>query len=282
MSTPDGNELRGLIFNVLESQGVLGKLRAQMRVSVLQATENIQREEGEFLRNAKKANKISDTEEGRLILSLICDFCRAYNLDSTMSSLLMECSEEASENIPEPRSSMVSKLGMGKEISKKEASQSLLEILVLRALKKSKNSTTDQSKNSIGSTSGKFQEKGAADPVAFEESYDSFEETGNMGSSLEVSGLLGMSVDLGRDDKLKKESEMSSSTLRGKSKSSNSPTGNRRRGASSLTRLNNASTDSLGDSFDAESAIESVDGAQSIEFDVVTDTVEGKLNFISK
>ncbi|CAM1328518.1 FGFR1OP (predicted) [Pycnogonum litorale] len=86
MATDNDSELRDLVTQTLESNGVLGKIRAQLRASVFLALE-----EQDALRNkAPSVNKDLKNfllTRGLLVFSLLREFLEFYNLEFTLAVL---------------------------------------------------------------------------------------------------------------------------------------------------------------------------------------------------
>lgn len=81
-------ELKDLIVQTLEANGLLSKIKAQLRASVFMALDENDKEanKNNDYQNSK-VKKILQTNEGRLAASLIRDFLECCNLDYTISVL---------------------------------------------------------------------------------------------------------------------------------------------------------------------------------------------------
>jgi len=83
-ATEEDVELRDLVAKVLDSGGVLGKMKAQLRAHVYSALEK-----GEVPSNSGLVNpnlrKFLDTTTGRLIASLVREFLEFFSLDFTLA-----------------------------------------------------------------------------------------------------------------------------------------------------------------------------------------------------
>eukprot|EP00794_Sanderia_malayensis_P000092 gene92-696_t len=84
MSVDEDTELRDLVAQTLESNGILDKIRAELRANVFLALE-----EQESLKNGnlvnKKLSKFLNTKEGSLAASLVLDFLKCFHLDFTLA-----------------------------------------------------------------------------------------------------------------------------------------------------------------------------------------------------
>jgi len=82
------NELKNLVIQSLEGNGVLGQIRAQIRASVFKIIEmqeaNQKKNSGFFWENPH-CQSIYDHSEGKLALELINDFLEFFKMDYTMS-----------------------------------------------------------------------------------------------------------------------------------------------------------------------------------------------------
>ncbi|CAB1339931.1 unnamed protein product [Coregonus sp. 'balchen'] len=73
-ATEDDTELRDLLIQTLENNGVLNKLKAEMRAAVFLAMDE-----------QDKVEKCLNTQDGRLVTSLIIDFLQVFHLDFTLA-----------------------------------------------------------------------------------------------------------------------------------------------------------------------------------------------------
>ncbi|XP_047184559.1 FGFR1 oncogene partner isoform X2 [Scophthalmus maximus] len=80
----DDTELRDLLIQNLENNGVLNKLKAEMRAAVFLAMEEQDKVENKTLIN-EDLKKCLNTRDGRLVASLIVDFLQVFNLDLTLA-----------------------------------------------------------------------------------------------------------------------------------------------------------------------------------------------------
>eukprot|EP00741_Cyanophora_paradoxa_P023780 tig00021621_g22969.t1 len=88
------DEIKEIVTRTLETKGVLGKIRAELRASVFTAIDEQEKESGIYLENAA-IQKLQSTPEGRLAAELVREFLEFYELDYTLSVLLPEA------NLPE-------------------------------------------------------------------------------------------------------------------------------------------------------------------------------------
>ena len=88
-------ELKNTVIQTLGSNGVLGKLRAQLRSSVFSVIENQDSQskmQVGFQWENPLAPKITETPEGQLCIDMIREFLEFYRMDYTLSTFLPECS----------------------------------------------------------------------------------------------------------------------------------------------------------------------------------------------
>ncbi|XP_051908780.1 FGFR1 oncogene partner isoform X2 [Hippocampus zosterae] len=84
-ATDDDTELRDLLIQNLENNGVLNKLKAEMRAAVFLALEEQDRLENKTPLVNENLKKCLDTKDGRLVASLIADFMRVFHLDFSLA-----------------------------------------------------------------------------------------------------------------------------------------------------------------------------------------------------
>jgi len=87
------NQLKDAVAQTLESKGVLGFIRAQLRAAVFSAIDTQERVRGVHLEN-KKLNQLRQTEDGRATIALVHDFLESMGLHSSKSVFLAEISAE--------------------------------------------------------------------------------------------------------------------------------------------------------------------------------------------
>ncbi len=80
-------DLKDLIINTLDAQGVLGEIRAQLRMLVFKSIDN----EGKQLPYDKTpAMQLAESDQGRLCLELLKDFLAFFKLNLSLNVLLPE------------------------------------------------------------------------------------------------------------------------------------------------------------------------------------------------
>ncbi|XP_028997739.1 FGFR1 oncogene partner isoform X7 [Betta splendens] len=84
-ATDDDTELRDLLIQNLENNGVLNKLKAEMRAAVFLAMEEQDKLENKTPLINENLKKCLNTKDGRLVASLIMDFLQVFNLDFTLA-----------------------------------------------------------------------------------------------------------------------------------------------------------------------------------------------------
>ncbi|XP_039980480.1 FGFR1 oncogene partner isoform X2 [Xiphias gladius] len=84
-ATEDDTELRDLLIQNLENNGVLNKLKAEMRAAVFLAMEEQDKLENKTPLINENLKKCLNTKDGRLVASLIVDFLQVFNLDFTLA-----------------------------------------------------------------------------------------------------------------------------------------------------------------------------------------------------
>uniref|UniRef100_A0A8C9Z4B4 Centrosomal protein 43 n=1 Tax=Sander lucioperca TaxID=283035 RepID=A0A8C9Z4B4_SANLU len=84
-ATEDDTELRDLLIQNLENNGVLNKLKAEMRAAVFLAMEEQDRLENKTPLINENLKKCLNTKDGRLVVGLIVDFLQVFNLDFSLA-----------------------------------------------------------------------------------------------------------------------------------------------------------------------------------------------------
>lgn len=102
-------ELKELVIQSLESNGVLAKIRAQLRASVFLALDEANTLQKKPLEN-KELKTYLETKNGQLIANLIREFLNYFNLDSTLSVFESETSVSHLYS-PKDRQSLTDTLG---------------------------------------------------------------------------------------------------------------------------------------------------------------------------
>ncbi|XP_041106450.1 FGFR1 oncogene partner isoform X6 [Polyodon spathula] len=88
----EDTELRDLLIQNLETSGVLGKIKAELRAAVFLALEEQEKVENKTPLVNESLKKFLNTEDGRLVASLISDFLQFFNLDFTLAVFQPEIS----------------------------------------------------------------------------------------------------------------------------------------------------------------------------------------------
>ncbi|XP_076336721.1 uncharacterized protein LOC143239491 [Tachypleus tridentatus] len=81
----EDSELRDLVIQTLEKNGILGKIKAQLRASVFLALENEENFKDRIPLRNKKLQDFLETEEGQLAAALVRDFLDFFNLEFTLA-----------------------------------------------------------------------------------------------------------------------------------------------------------------------------------------------------
>lgn len=87
------DELKNLVIQSLETNGILGQLRAQLRSCVFKVIDNqeqIEKKQSSFHWENPMAKKILSTASGVICAELIKDFLECYKLDYTISVYMPE------------------------------------------------------------------------------------------------------------------------------------------------------------------------------------------------
>ncbi|XP_058967129.2 centrosomal protein 43 isoform X2 [Pocillopora verrucosa] len=85
MSAEEDTELRDMVAQTLESKGVLGKIRAQLRASVFLALEEQEGSESKIQLVNPDLKKFLGTSEGRLVTGLVREFLEYFDLDFSIA-----------------------------------------------------------------------------------------------------------------------------------------------------------------------------------------------------
>ncbi|XP_064195829.1 FGFR1 oncogene partner isoform X1 [Anguilla rostrata] len=81
----EDTELRDLLIQNLENNGVLNKIKAELRAAVFLALEEQDKVENKTPLVNESLKKCLNTKDGRLVASLITDFLQVFNLDFTLA-----------------------------------------------------------------------------------------------------------------------------------------------------------------------------------------------------
>merc|ERR1711928_50173 len=145
MSTEEDPELRDLVAKCLESNGVLGKIRAQLRANTFLALDQQNDPKVTFPVNNSTMQQFVSSKEGTLTVSLIREFLSFFNMQFTLSVFEPESCENVSYT-PYSRTSLASILG----IHNSDPSEPLLHTLI----KNMKKETTEVQNDTITSEKG--------------------------------------------------------------------------------------------------------------------------------
>ncbi|XP_073425511.1 centrosomal protein 43 [Dendrobates tinctorius] len=95
----EDTELRDLLIHTLENNGVLNKIKAELRASVFLALE--EQEESKPALTNERLRQFLATSDGRLLASLLTDFLQHFHLDFTLAVLQPEaCLPSAPDQRP--------------------------------------------------------------------------------------------------------------------------------------------------------------------------------------
>ena len=153
-------ELKNTVIQTLESNGVLGKLRAQLRSSVFSVIENQDSQskmQVGFQWENPLAPKITETQEGQLCIDMIREFLEFYRMDYTLSTFLPECSLSQE---PKTRNEIENQVGLDPT----DTSMPLLMHLIVSFMKgvKTKLPNGDRPQPAESSPASEKQEKPAS------------------------------------------------------------------------------------------------------------------------
>lgn len=107
MSTEEDTELRDLVAQTLETNGVLNKIRAELRANVFLALEEQDALKKKTLSN-KALKSYLETSEGHLVFSVVREFLEFFNLDFTLAVL----DPESNVSKPSPRENLINEFNM--------------------------------------------------------------------------------------------------------------------------------------------------------------------------
>lgn len=105
-------ELKNIVIQTLESNGILGNLRAQLRASVFKVIDSQDKNLKDgcgFQWENPLAPKIIETVEGEMCIDIIREFLEFYRMDYTLSTFLPECSLSQE---PKTRQEIEQKVGL--------------------------------------------------------------------------------------------------------------------------------------------------------------------------
>ncbi|XP_046692224.1 FGFR1 oncogene partner isoform X2 [Silurus meridionalis] len=129
-ATEEDTELRDLLIQNLENNGVLNKIKAELRAAVFLALEEQDKVENKTPLVNENLRKCLSTKDGRLVASLITDFLQVFNLDFTLAVFQPEIN---TVNGLDTRESLSKELGFSEYEGKKSTP------LLLEFIKRSRN-----------------------------------------------------------------------------------------------------------------------------------------------
>ncbi|KAK2169345.1 hypothetical protein LSH36_11g13075 [Paralvinella palmiformis] len=110
MSADEDTELRDLVAQALESNGVLGKIKAQLRASVFLALEEQESIHNKSPMQNEELKKYLNTKDGKLVASLVREFLEFFHLDFSLA--VFEPESGVGGDIYNSRSSLAKDLGL--------------------------------------------------------------------------------------------------------------------------------------------------------------------------
>uniref|UniRef100_A0A8C4NDV4 Centrosomal protein 43 n=1 Tax=Eptatretus burgeri TaxID=7764 RepID=A0A8C4NDV4_EPTBU len=118
MSAEEDTELRDLLVQTLETNGVLGKIKAELRAAVFVALEEQERVQNKTPLVNKHLKSFIATKDGQLVTGLVAEFLSHFNLNYTLAVFGPE-TNMASEL--EARDELVQRLGLSETEETKNA-----------------------------------------------------------------------------------------------------------------------------------------------------------------
>ncbi|KAG9493766.1 centrosomal protein 43 [Eleutherodactylus coqui] len=109
----EDTELRDLLIHTLEGNGVLNKIKAELRASVFLALEEQERAENKPSVTNERLRQCLATRDGRLVAALLTDFLQHFHLDFTLAVLQPEACLPAA---PEEPTSAARELGLPEKV----------------------------------------------------------------------------------------------------------------------------------------------------------------------
>lgn len=88
----EDTELRDLLVQTLENNGVLSRIKAELRAAVFLALEEQEKVENKTPLVNESLRKFLTTKDGRLVASLVAEFLQFFNLDFTLAVFQPEAS----------------------------------------------------------------------------------------------------------------------------------------------------------------------------------------------
>lgn len=105
----EDTELRDLLIHTLENNGVLNKIKAELRASVFLALEEQERAENKPSLINESLRQFLASRDGRLVAGLLTDFLQHFHLDFTLAVLQPEA---CLPGAPDDRASTARELGL--------------------------------------------------------------------------------------------------------------------------------------------------------------------------
>ncbi|KAE8602036.1 hypothetical protein XENTR_v10013862 [Xenopus tropicalis] len=93
-ATEEDTELRDLLIQTLENNGILNKIKAELRSSVFLALEEQEKTQNKTPLVNEGLKKFLNTRDGRLVANLFTEFLQFFNLDFTLAVFQPEASLE--------------------------------------------------------------------------------------------------------------------------------------------------------------------------------------------
>ncbi|KAI4878537.1 hypothetical protein NFI96_034615 [Prochilodus magdalenae] len=124
-ATEEDTELRDLLIQNLENNGVLNKIKAELRAAVFLALEEQDKVENKSPLVNENLKKCLNTKDGRLVASLITDFLQVFHLDFTLAVFQPEIN---TLNGLESRENLFKELGLSESEGNK-STPLLLELM---------------------------------------------------------------------------------------------------------------------------------------------------------
>lgn len=91
-ATEEDTELRDLLIQTLENNGVLNKIKAELRASVFLALEEQEKVENKTPLVNESLKRFLSTRDGRLVANIFAEFLQFFNLDFTLAVFQPEAS----------------------------------------------------------------------------------------------------------------------------------------------------------------------------------------------
>ena len=116
------DELKNLVIQTLETNGILGQLRAQLRSCVFKVIDNqeqVEKSQGSgFHWENPQAKKVLSTASGIMCAELVKEFLEFYKLDYTLSIYMPEVNLNTHPAVS--REELATKAGLGEDIDQQK------------------------------------------------------------------------------------------------------------------------------------------------------------------